>query len=133
VEFHTQHKFLFLSHSEKHYRQMGKLVATGKSFTLINLYNKYELLMIDALRLKPTIKKNGNVLSHMVGYFKDQLSRDEKEELISIIDQYRNEYIPLIVPITLIRHYVRKYDQSYLKQQSYLNPHPIELRLRNHV
>jgi len=133
VDFHTRNKLLFLSHSEKHYRQMGKLVATGKSLSLDTLYDQYESLMMDALRLKPTHKKNGNVLLHMVGYFKKQLSKDEKEELISIIDQYRNEYVPLIVPLTLINHYVRKYDQPYLKQQQYLNPHPIELKLRNHV
>jgi len=133
VDFHTRHKFLFLAHSEKHYRMMGKLVAEGKSFPLDNLYNQYELLMMDALRLRPTVKKNGNVLLHMVGYFKNQLTKDEKEELVLTIDQYRNEYVPLIVPLTLIKHYVRKYDQPYLKQQSYLNPHPIELKLRNHV
>jgi uncharacterized protein YbgA (DUF1722 family) len=68
-----------------------------------------------------------------MGYFKEQLSSDEKEELLEVIDYYRQEYILLIVPITLIRHYVRKYDQTYLKQQVYLNPHPMELQLRNHV
>jgi uncharacterized protein YbgA (DUF1722 family) len=69
----------------------------------------------------------------MIGYFNQQLSSDEKQELLEVIDHYRREYIPLIVPITLINHYVRKYDQSYLKQQVYLNPHPLELQLRNHV
>jgi len=68
-----------------------------------------------------------------MGYFKEQLSADEKRELLEVIDYYRQEYIPLIVPITLIQHYVRKYDQPYLKQQVYLNPHPLELQLRNHV
>jgi len=133
VDFHTRNKFLFLAHSETHYRMMGKLVAEGKRFSPDKLYNQYELLMTDAIRLKPTVKKNGNVLLHMVGYFKQQLSADEKEELIRTIDQYRNEYVPLIVPLTLIKHYVRKYDQPYLNIQSYLNPHPIELKLRNHV
>ena len=70
---------------------------------------------------------------HMMGYFKEQLSSDEKQELLEIIDLYRREVLPLIVPITLINHYVRKYDQPYLKEQVYLNPHPIELKLRNHV
>ena len=68
-----------------------------------------------------------------MGYFKKQLSGDEKQELLEIFDQYRNEHVPLIVPMTLINHYVRKYDQPYLKQQTYLNPHPLELKLRNHV
>ncbi len=133
VDFHTRHKLLFFSHSEKHYRQMGKLVAAWKRFSINKLYEQYESLMMDALRFKPTNKKNGNVLLHMMGCFKKQLSKDEKEELISIIDQYRNEYVPLIVPLTLINHYVRKYDQPYLKRQRYLNPHPVELKLRNHV
>jgi uncharacterized protein YbgA (DUF1722 family) len=69
----------------------------------------------------------------MMGYFKEQLSSDEKQELLEVIDLHRQEYIPLIVPITLINHYVRKYDQPYLKQQVYLNPHPLELQLRSHV
>jgi uncharacterized protein YbgA (DUF1722 family) len=69
----------------------------------------------------------------MMGYFKEQLSGDEKRELLEVIDHYRQEYIPLVVPITLIQHYVRKYDQPYLKEQVYLNPHPLELQLRNHV
>jgi uncharacterized protein YbgA (DUF1722 family) len=88
---------------------------------------------MEALLLKTTPKKNTNVLMHMMGYFKEQLSPDEKQELLEVIDHYRQEYIPLIVPMTLINHYVRKYDQPYLKQQVYLNPHPLELQLRNHV
>jgi uncharacterized protein YbgA (DUF1722 family) len=70
---------------------------------------------------------------HMMGYFKEELSSDEKRELLEVIENYRQEYIPLIVPITLISHYVQKYDQPYLKEQIYLNPHPLELQLRNHV
>ena len=74
-----------------------------------------------------------NVLQHLMGYFKKQLNGDEKQELLEVFDQYRNEYVPLLVPMTLINHYVRKYDQPYLKQQTYLNPHPLELKLRTHV
>ncbi|RPJ04493.1 MAG: DUF1722 domain-containing protein, partial [Deltaproteobacteria bacterium] len=77
--------------------------------------------------------KNANVLLHMMGYFKEQLSPDEKQELLEMIDHYREGYVPLVVPVTFIRHYVRKCDQPYLKQQVYLNPHPAELPLRNHV
>ena len=70
---------------------------------------------------------------HMAGYFKKQLSPDEKEELIDIFNRYRNGFVPLVVPLTLVNHYVRKYDQPYLKQQYYLNPHPAELKLRTQV
>jgi len=133
VDFHTQHKLLILSHSPKHYQIMGKLVAQAKNISLKNLYQQYQNILMEALQLKTTPKKNSNVLMHMMGYFKEQLSSDEKQELLEVIDHYRQEYIPLIVPITLINHYVRKYDQPYLKEQVYLNPHPLELQLRNHV
>jgi uncharacterized protein YbgA (DUF1722 family)/uncharacterized protein YbbK (DUF523 family) len=133
VAFHSSHKLLIRAHSEKHYREMGKLVAEGKKRSIKDLYNRYETLLMEALRLKPTTRKNTNVLTHMMGYFKKQLSPDEKQELLEIINQYRSGYIPLIVPITLINHYVRKYEQPYLAQQVYLRPHPIELKLRNHV
>ena len=133
VAFHTEHKLLILSHSQKHSRILGKLVAEAKKIPAEQLYSQYEVIFTEALRLKTTIKKNINVLQHMMGYFKKQLSADEKRELLETIDQYRGEYIPLIVPVTLIKHYVRKYDQHYLKQQLYLNPHPIELKLRNHA
>jgi uncharacterized protein YbgA (DUF1722 family) len=69
----------------------------------------------------------------MLGYFKRVLSSDEKQELLDIIEHYRKEYVPLIVPVTLINHYVRKYGQPYLADQVYLNPHPLELKLRTHV
>jgi uncharacterized protein YbgA (DUF1722 family)/uncharacterized protein YbbK (DUF523 family) len=133
VDFHTRNKLLILSHSQKHYRLMGKLVAGGKKMPIKELYHQYQLLLMEALKLKTTIRKNTNVLQHLMGYFKKQLSGDEKQELIEIFDQYRNEHVPLIVPMTLINHYVRKYDQPYLKQQTYLHPHPLELKLRNHV
>jgi uncharacterized protein YbgA (DUF1722 family)/uncharacterized protein YbbK (DUF523 family) len=133
VQFHTQHKLLILSHSPKHYQIMGKLVAGSKKIPLKELYQQYQTILMEALQLKTTPKKNANVLMHMMGYFKEQLSSDEKQELLEVIDHYRQEYIPLIVPTTLMNHYVRKYDQPYLKQQVYLNPHPLELQLRNHV
>jgi len=133
VDFHTKHKLLILSHSPKHHQAMGKLVAKAKDLPLKELYSQYQTLLMEALKLKTTSKKNSNVLMHMMGYFKEQLSSDEKKELLEVIDFYRKGHIPLIVPITLINHYVRKYNQPYLKEQVYLNPHPVELQLRNHV
>jgi uncharacterized protein YbgA (DUF1722 family) len=100
---------------------------------LKELYQQYQTILMEALQLKTTPKKNANILMHMMGYFKEELSSDEKKELLEVIENYRQEYIPLIVPITLINHYVRKYDQPYLKPQVYLNLHPLELQLRNHV
>jgi uncharacterized protein YbgA (DUF1722 family)/uncharacterized protein YbbK (DUF523 family) len=133
VDYHTQHKLLILSHSPKLYQMMGQMVARAKDLPLKELYRQYQALLIESFLLKTTPKKNSNVLSHMMGYFREQLSSDEKQELLEMIDHDRQGYIPLIVPITLISHYVRKYNQPYLKQQIYLNSHPLELQLRNHV
>jgi len=133
VEFHTRNKLLILSHSPNHGRMMGKLVAEGKKMRIDQLFGQYEAILMEALALKTTPKKNLNVLHHIMGYFKKQLTKDEKLELLDVFDQYRREFVPLIVPVTLINHYVRKYDQQYLKLQTYLNPHPVELKLRTHV
>ena len=133
IDFHTRHKLLILSHSPADYREMGKLVAGGKSMPADELFDRYEALLTHALGLKTTVKKQINVISHVMGYFKKQLSADEKRELLEVIERYRAEHVPLIVPLTLINHYVRKYDQPYLRDQYYLNPHPTSLQLRNHV
>lgn len=122
-----------MAHSVKHYRELGRLVALGKEFHISELLKQYEEKLMEAMRPKPTIKKHVNVLQHMAGYFKKQLSRDEKQELQEIIEQYRRALVPLIVPVTLINHYVRKYKADYLDRQYYLNPHPLELKLRNHA
>jgi len=133
VDLHSRHKLLLLSHSTRLYQVRGKLVASQKSLNLQDLFGQYETLLMETLQLKTTPKKNVNVLQHMMGYFKEQLSADEKKELLELIDHYQKGFLPLIVPLPLIGHYVRKYDQPYLRDQIYLNPHPLELQLRNHV
>jgi uncharacterized protein YbgA (DUF1722 family) len=133
MEFHTRHKLLILSHSTQHYRQMGKLVAQIKAKNISKAYARYEILLMEALRLKATVKKHTNVLQHIMGYFKKQLTLYEKRELQELINAYHNGLIPLIVPITLFKHYVRRYDQSYLRDQVYLFPYHLELKFRNHV
>jgi uncharacterized protein YbgA (DUF1722 family) len=133
VDFHTRNKLFILFHSPKHYTMVGKLVADGKKMDMAELYKRYGALLVEAIRLKTTARKNSNVLQHMMGYFKKQLSADEKQEILEIIQQYQDGSIPLVVPVTLINHYVRKYKQPYLGIQTYLNPHPTALQLRNHV
>jgi len=133
VEFHTKHKLLLMAHSEKHYRSLGKLVAQAGSADADQLFADYQAGLMSAMQLRPTFKKHVNVLMHMMGYFKKLLSADEKKEMLELIDEYRNHYVPLIVPVTMINHYARKYETSYLLDQYYLNPHPIELKLRNHA
>ncbi len=133
VDFHTAHKLLLMAHSIPIYRELGALVAKPKEMDRASLFQRYEELFMKALSLLATEKKNANVLMHILGYFKQQLSGDEKAELLEIIEQYKSGLVPLIVPITMIKHYVRKYKEPYLAGQVYLSPHPAELMLRNHV
>ncbi|QPJ64685.1 MAG: DUF523 and DUF1722 domain-containing protein [Candidatus Nitrohelix vancouverensis] len=133
VRFHTQHKFLLLSYSRKHYDALGQLVGNPKSVPRRELFSRYGELFMETLQLKSTPKKNTDVLLHMMGFFKTILSKEEKEDILNVIHDYRNELLPLIVPVTLIRHQVSKHNIEYLKDQVYLNPHPKELMLRNHV
>jgi uncharacterized protein YbgA (DUF1722 family)/uncharacterized protein YbbK (DUF523 family) len=133
VRFHTAHKLQVMAHSPQHYREMGKLVADGKDMGGAALYTHYEGLFMAALALQATPRKNTNVLMHIMGYFKKQLTAGEKEELLAVIDRYYRQLVPLVVPLTLLSHYVNRYDQHYLKGQTYLDPHPMELMLRNHV
>jgi len=133
VSFHTDHKLLLMAHSTEHYRKLGKLVAEGKKYRRAELFNEYIGQMMDGLKLLATVKKNTNVLMHIMGYFRNDLSGEEKKELTGIINNYHKGIIPLIVPVTLLNHYVGKYDDPYLKRQYYLSPHPLELMLRNHV
>jgi uncharacterized protein YbgA (DUF1722 family)/uncharacterized protein YbbK (DUF523 family) len=133
VEFHTRHKLLLMSHNVEHYRSMGSLVAHGKQMDTLELLRQYQKELLTTLKIKTTVKKHTNVLQHIAGYFKNALSADEKQELQEVIEQYHSQLVPLIVPLTLCNHYVRKYGEEYLSSQWYLNPHPIELKLRNHV
>lgn len=133
VSFHTHHKYLILAHSPRHYHALGKLVAEAQKHSPEKLLADYVRLLMEGLALIATAKKNTNVLIHMVGYFKHQLTPEEKYELLEIIEQYHQGFVPLIVPIVLLRHYVRQFQEPYLSVQYYLDPHPVELMLRNHA
>ena len=133
VDFHTRHKMLILSHNQRMYREMGRFVANSGKRPGKIFYQRYAELLMTSLKYKSRPRKNSNVLMHALGYFKKTLSSDEKQEMIQVIDAHRLGLTPLIVPITLLNHYVRKYDQPYLKEQVFLNPHPLEQQLRNHV
>jgi len=132
VNFPTRHKLLLMAHSPAHYRSMGKLVAEVRKYAQSDFQTEYLLQLTEAMRKHATPARHQNVMLHILGYFKTDLTAAEKAELIELIDNYRAGLLPLIVPITLLNHYVRKYDKPYLAEQYYLNPHPMELKLRNH-
>jgi uncharacterized protein YbgA (DUF1722 family)/uncharacterized protein YbbK (DUF523 family) len=133
IDFHTEHKYLILSHSPRHYSLLGRLVAHAKGYKPGELLSQYIDILTEALQLIATVKKNTSVLLHIAGYFKKLLAAGDKEELREVIEHYHRGYAPLIVPIALLKHYVRKFDEPYLRKQYYLDPHPIELMLRNHA
>ncbi len=133
VAFHTDHKVLLMSHSPELARELGGLVARAKQLDPSALFDRYEAGMLKALRLQATVKKNSNALQHMMGHLKRLLPAPEKQELLGIIGGYRKNLLPLIVPITMLNHYADKYEVGYLQRQTYLHPHPLELKLRNHA
>ena len=133
VAFHTAHKLVLLSHSTQAYTALGRLVAAAASAERATLRERYTSGFMDALSLVATPKRHTNVLQHMAGYFKKTLDAASRAELQAAIEDYRLGLVPLVVPITLIRHYVRVHQVAYLAGQAYLSPHPKELMLRNHV
>ncbi len=133
VKFHTAHKYLLLAHSEKDYRELGPLVAAAKKMPRDELRATYETQFMAALKRIASPAKHTNVLQHMLGFFKRDLDDASRAELQMHVQDYRQGRTPLVVPLTLIAHYVRILDVEYLKDQVYLQPHPRELALRNHV
>ena len=133
VRFHTAHKLILMAHSPRAYQRLGRMVALAQATRRATLEPEYTDAFMAALGKPATRGKHANVLQHMAGYFKDRLDAASKQELLAAIEDYRGELVPLIVPITLMRHHVRVHDVSYLAGQLYLEPHPKELMLRNHV
>jgi uncharacterized protein YbgA (DUF1722 family)/uncharacterized protein YbbK (DUF523 family) len=133
VAFHTAHKLQLMAHSPRLYAELGRLVAGAKGLARPALRASYEAQFMSALEVMATPKRHVNVLQHILGYFTDQLDSAARQELVELIDDYGRGVVPLVVPLTLVRHHVRHFAISYLQTQTYLEPHPKELMLRNHV
>jgi len=133
LKFHTDHKLLTLSHSRAQSKEMGNLIAQAKVLPVDELYGRYQQLLLETLAQRSTPAKCADVMAHMTVHLRAHLTPDEKQELLELIDRYRNRILPMVVPATMLRHYIRKYKVSYLERQVFLNQHPAELMLRNHV
>jgi len=133
VRFHTAEKILLLAHHPEGYRALGKLVAGARGLPRAELAEAYAAGFMGALARPATPGRNANALEHMAGYFKRDLPAEDRQELHDAIHAYRRGLVPLIVPVTLVRHHVRRLRVDYLAGQTYLEPHPRELMLRNHV
>jgi uncharacterized protein YbgA (DUF1722 family)/uncharacterized protein YbbK (DUF523 family) len=133
VAFHAAQKFAILAHSPRHYARLGRLVATAGRVLSATKLADYRALLLEALAIRATPARHVNVLQHLAGFFKRELAPDEGAELAEAIEEYRRGLVPLVVPVTLLRHHVRRFGVAYLADQVYLSPHPRELMLRNHV
>jgi uncharacterized protein YbgA (DUF1722 family)/uncharacterized protein YbbK (DUF523 family) len=133
VRFHRAHKLILMAHSPEVYQRLGGLVARARSVPGKDVERRYTGMFMAALAVIATPRRHATVLQHMVGYFKDRIDHESKAELLAAIDDYRRGLVPLVVPMTLLRHHVRAHNVSYLAEQRYLEPHPKELMLRNHV
>lgn len=133
VDFHSRHKYILLAHDEVAYRELGRLVAGAGKADLPSLAQAYVRRLMATLKTPATPERHANVLMHVMGYLKRQLRREDKAELLDLIEAYRQRQVPLIVPVTLMKHFLRRFPDDYINSQYYLNPHPRELMLRNHI
>ena len=133
-DFHAKHKYILMSHTQNVVKELGGLLANNNGEkTLGEMANSYLATLMQALKVIATRENHVNTLQHIQGYLKKSLSGDDKQELSKIVDEYRRGLIPLIVPLTLLRHYFRKHPNSYITQSYYLSPHPGELMLLNNI
>ena len=130
VDFHSRHKFLVLAHNEAVYRQLGPLVASAGKEDHNAIASEYFGLLMQGLKTVATPARHANVLTHILGFFKGKLDAEDKAELLNLIEQQRLQQVPLIAPITLINHYLRKFNVPYISNQVYLAPHPGEVLLQ---
>jgi len=133
ISFHEAHKMLILAHDQKIYREMGRVVASFGKVPDEDVYSAYRSRFVDVFRQPTTIARHVNVLEHLFGHVKNKISGAEKREIASSIDAYRNHEIPLIVVVSLLKFLIAAHSVEYVRGQLYLEPHPRELKLRNHV
>ena len=134
MEFHAAHKYVLMSRNQAGMRRLGRLLgAAGRDDSARELAAAYRTGLTEVMRRAPGRKGHTNVLRHLAGYVSDGLDSDDRSELTESIGQYHEGLVPLIVPVTLLRHYVRKFEVDTLQNQVYLWPHPHELMLLNHV
>ncbi len=133
IDFHTRHKLLVMAHNQQGYRRLGRIVADAGAGDLEATVEAYADLLMETLTRRATRRGHTNVLQHLMGYLKRRLDAEDKVELLEVIGQYRAGLVPLVVPMTLLRHHFRRHPHPYVEGQWYLEPHPAELMLRNHV
>jgi uncharacterized protein YbgA (DUF1722 family)/uncharacterized protein YbbK (DUF523 family) len=131
LEFHTEHKYLLMSHSTVVYKQLGQLLSDLTRASLADIADSYIASLMQALSEPATRKRHTNVLQHLLGYLKRDLDSAHRSDLNETIEAYRRGEFPLVVPVRMLQHHFRVYPHPYINQQVYLDPHPQVLQLRN--
>lgn len=133
TDFHARYKYTLMAHSPQEYTGLGRLLADAGNHDANTLGQAYFTRLMQCLQQVATRKTNTNVLMHLQGYLKQQLQAKEKEHMSGVIEQYRKGVLPLVVPVTLLRHHFHQHPDPYIERQAYLQPYPDELRLRTHL
>lgn len=132
-DFHARHKYLLMSHRNESYRHLGRLVALAHQRQMEVTAHEYIHEFMATLKIASSTKTHANVLQHLLGYLKKHMDAPSKQELLQLVDEYRGGHVPLIAPLTLLKHHLHKHPNEYLQRQVYLQPHPSELMLRNFI
>ena len=128
VEFHSRQKYLLMAHDQDKARVIGQLVAKAGVGDIKSLGDEYISALMEVLKQHVNRKRHTNVLQHIMGYLSEVLDSDDKQELLNSIMSYKNNEVPLIMPLTLLRHHFLKHPNPYITSQRYLSPFPVELR-----
>ncbi len=132
-QFWAQYKYQVMAHHILSYKELGRLLAQGKKQPLEQLRTEFGTLFMQALGHRPNVKSYTNVMYHIQGYLKRQISSSQKQELNTVINQYKSGIVPLIVPMTMLRYFFKQHDNPYINQQIFMQPYPDELGLRNNI
>lgn len=133
IAFHSREKYLLMAHSPRHYKELGRLVAAVADQSPAAFRDRYMALYMECLRVQATTRRNVNALLHVAGHLRGTVAAAEQKRIVAVIEEYGRGLVPLVVPMTLLRHYIELHELPYVGAQTYLSPHPKELLLRNHV
>jgi len=133
VEFHSRYKYQLMATDPLQYKALGQRVATVGNTPLEAFAPAYFSQLMSALKTTASRGTHSNVLQHLSGYLKRDLEREDKQELQRLIAQYRQGIVPLVVPLTLLKHHFRRHPDRYIANQAYMQPHPEDLSLRNGI
>lgn len=131
VDFHARHKYLLMAHSAAALARLGAMLSNLSGKRAEQIAPQYFEQVMQTLTRRVSRKRHANVLEHLLGYLKRRIERADKAEMVDAIARYRLGEVPLIVPVTLFRHYFRVHPDAYVASQVYLEPHPDTLSLRN--